>query len=342
MTTEQLCYTLAEISGTPGDEHKVAEFVRQKLEEYNFTTYIDPLGNVIGNNNGSGKKILLAAHTDQVGLVVRGIDNKGFLLFDKIGGIDLRVLTGSEVIVHGKEELFGVICSTPPHLLTEEEKKSGIDISKLAIDVGYNREQIKSLVSPGDRVTLKNIQLKLLNGNISSAAFDDRACIAVILAALEKVKDKIKSVNLSVLFSVQEEVGLVGAKTGAFSVMPDQAIVLDVGFGDDPYTDKSLTISMNKGPSIGISPVLDKGLCSELTQICKNTAIPYQHDVMNGRTGTDADSISINGCGVKTALISLPLRYMHTANEIINIADIESTAKLLSEFLLKKEAENNA
>ena len=124
--------------------------------------------------------------------------------------------------------------------------------------------------------------------------------------------------------------------------MPDYAIAVDVGFGNDPYTDKTQTIELEKGPSIGIAPILDREMMKELKTLAKEENIPYQHDVMSGRTGTNADQINITGGGVKTALLSLPLRYMHTGCEVVNIDDIENTAKLIAAYLLKKEAECNA
>ena len=185
--------------------------------------------------------------------------------------------------------------------------------------------------------------VELLDGDkISSASFDDRCCMVAILRALELTKNKLKNIKVSVLFSTQEETSGSGAKTGAFALMPDYAIAVDVGFGDDPYTDKTKTLKLGGGASIGISPTLDRDLTNELVSVAKSKNIPYQHDVMGGRTGTNADSINVTGCGVKTALLSVPLRYMHTGNEIISLADIENTAMLIAEFLLKKEAEYNA
>lgn len=342
MDIKQLCFTLSDINGTSGDESGVAQYIVKLLSDSGYDSYIDTLGNVIAHTGGNGKKILLVAHMDQVGLVVRGIDEKGFVLIDKVGGPDVRILTGAEVTVHGKKDLYGVVCSTPPHLLKADDKKAGIDVSKLAVDVGYSAEQARKLISIGDRITMRSYKSELAGNLISCPALDNRASVAAVLAAIESIKDKIKNISVNIQFSVQEEVGLVGAKTGAFAVMPDEAIVIDVGFGNDPYTDKTLTVDMGKGPSIGICPTLDKDLITELTGICKENNIPYQHDVMNRSTGTDADSINICGCGVKTALLSVPLRYMHTAIETVNTDDIEYTAKLLSEYLLKREAESNA
>ncbi len=338
MDTSKLCFDLADQVGTSGDERAASAFALDELKKY-MNAEIDTLGNVRGTTGNRGTHILLDAHIDQIGLVVRGIDDKGFILVDKVGGPDERVLVGAEVLVHGKETLFGVICSTPPHLLKDDDKKAGVNVKKIAVDVGFSKKEVEEIVEIGDRITLRNSQLSLMNNNIVSGAFDDRCSVAAILRALEITAGKIDNITVSVLFSSMEETGGSGAKTGTFSLMPDYAIAVDVGFGDDPYTEKSSVIDLGKGPSIGISPTLDRAFTKELVVICKEKAIPYQHDVMGGRTGTNADSINNTGKGVKTALLSVPLRYMHTGIEVINIDDIENTARVIAEYLLKKEAE---
>lgn len=341
MDIKELCFHLSSKNGTSGDETEACKYAKELLSEY-MTAETDTLGNVTGTM-GEGKiHILLDAHIDQIGLVVRHIDDKGFLLVDKVGGPDLRVLTGAEVIVHGKEDIFGVISSVPPHLQKGDSKNEKIDLKTMAVDIGMSKEAAESVVGVGDRITLRNIQTELLGNKIVSPSFDDRCCVAVILRALELTKGKLHNIKLSVLFSTQEETSGSGAKTGSFALMPDYAIALDVGFGDDPYTDKSQTITLGKGPSIGLSPTLDRCFCNELKNICIDKNIPYQHDVMGGRTGTNADSINNTGYGIKTALISVPLRYMHTGCEVICIDDIENSARLLAEYLLKKESEYNA
>lgn len=341
MDAKKLCFSLAEKNGTSGDEREVCEYAKELLSEY-MTAKIDVLGNVVGTLGDRGPHILLDAHIDQIGLVVRHIDDKGFLLIDKVGGPDLRVLIGAEVIVHGKENIFGVISSVPPHLQKGDSKNECIDLNTMAVDIGMSKESAEKIIAVGDRITLKTQQLELIGDKIASPSFDDRCCVAVILKALEMTKDKLNNITVSVLFSTQEETGGSGAKTGSFALMPDYAIALDVGFGDDPYTDKTQTIALGKGPSIGISPTLDREFTKELKELCKAKDIPFQHDVMGGRTGTNADSINNTGRGVKTALISIPLRYMHTGVEVISMADIENAAKLLAEYLLKKESECNA
>ena len=341
MNIKELCFAICEKAGTSGDEKVAAEYTKELLNKY-MPAEIDRLGNVVGTTGEGRIHILLDAHLDSIGLVVRGIDEKGFLLIDRVGGMDERVLTGAEVTVHGKSEIFGVICSVPPHLQKGDNKKELLNLKEMAVDIGYSKAEAEELVEIGDRITLRTHQAELLNNNISSCSLDDRSCIAVLLRALELTETKIPSLKLTVVFSAQEETGGSGAKTAAFSAMPDYAIAVDVGFGNDPYTEKTQTVDLSKGPSIGIAPILDREMMKELKAIAKEENIPYQHDVMSGRTGTNADHINITGGGVKTALLSLPLRYMHTGCEVVNTDDIENTAKLIAAYLLKKETECNA
>ena len=340
MDIKNLCFDLADTPSVAGNEGRVIYKLKEQLEKY-MVCHIDRLGNLIGTAGGGDIHILLDAHIDQIGLIVRGIDDKGFLLIDKVGSADPRTLIGAEVTVHAKQELFGVISSVPPHLQSPDAK-SDVNIKTMSVDIGFSKKEAEALVNIGDRITLRNSQYELIGNNISSSAFDDRCCAAVILEVVAAVKDKLKNVKLSVSFSVQEEVGCRGASAAAFSLMPDYAVVLDVGFGDDPYTERSSVITLGKGPSIGISPILDKAFTDEIVKVAEKAEIPYQHDVMGSRTGTNADVISNTAAGVKTALISVPLRYMHTANEIINTEDLSLTTKLITEIIMEKEREINA
>ena len=340
MNLKDLCFELTDIAATSGDEKFLSHELEKRLSLY-MPCRTDCLGNVSGTCGDGDFHVLLDAHIDQVGLIVRAIDDKGFLLVDKIGSVDLRTLIGSEVIAHGKEALFGVMCSVPPHLQSAGTSDE-LNLKTMAIDIGMCAEEVKRIVSVGDRVTMRCCSADMLNNNIASAALDNRAGVAAIFGALEIIKDKLNKVKVSVLFSVQEEVGRRGAGCGAFSVEPDCAIVIDVGFGDDVYTDKSLTVKLGKGPSVGCSPILDKKLSDEIMQVAEDKNISVQNDVMGRSTGTNADSISIAGHGVKTALLSIPLRFMHTYNEVVNVRDIELTSELIAEYLFKKEAELNA
>lgn len=338
MDTKELCFALAGAYGTSGDEKEACAVAEKELKKY-MKTEIDALGSLIGTV-GSGKvNILLDAHMDTVGLVIKGIDENGFLLFDKIGGIDARTLTGNTVKVLSATVQDGVICSTPPHLTSQSDKGKGLDIKTMAIDIGMSKQEAEAVVEIGDRAVICLGQYSLLGDKISAGGLDDRCGAAAVIKAVEAVHDKIRNVRLTVLLSSGEEVGGSGAKTGAFSADADYAIAVDVGFGGDSVTPKDETIELSKGPSIGISPVLDRELTQKLKKLAEREKIPYQHDVMSGRTGTNADHITIAKGGVKTALLSIPLRNMHTPVEVISLSDVENTAKLIAAFILETDGE---
>lgn len=340
MDTKELCFSLAEADGTSGDEAQARELCKKYLSKF-MQPQTDTIGSLVGTMGNGQLKILLDAHIDRIGLVVREIDEKGFLLVSAVGGVDPRVLVGAEVTVLGSEKLCGVICSTPPHLLTKADKEKGVEIKRLAIDIGLSKKEATEKVSIGDRVIIDSKPLTLLNNKISCAALDDRCGVASLILAIEKLFGKLKNCTVALQLSSQEEVGGSGAKTAAYTADSDIAIVVDVGFGTDPYCDKTETNELSKGPSIGISPTLDRDLMLELVEVAKENNIPFQHDVMSGRTGTNADNINISRGGVKTALLSIPLRHMHTAVEVIDVRDVEYTAELIAAYVLKKEAEYN-
>lgn len=341
MDIKTLCFSLAGANGTSGDEYEACAVAKKALEEY-MTVETDRLGSLVGTIGDGNFKILLDAHIDRIGLVVRGIDENGFLLVSSVGGVDPRVMVGCEVEVFGKEKLFGVVCSTPPHLSSKEDSEKGVEIKKLAVDVGLSKDEVSKIVELGDRIVPLSKQLTLLDNRIASPALDDRCGAAALILAAEAVHDKLKNCRVSLQLSSQEEVGGSGAKVAAYNADCDIAIVVDVGFGLDPYCDKTETNELSKGPSIGLSPTLDRELGKELSKIAKENNIPYQHDVMSGRTGTNADVINISRGGVKTALLSIPERNMHTPVEVIDLSDVENTAKLIACYILKKEAELDA
>lgn len=341
MDTKELCFSLAAADGTSGDEGKAIKVCEKILSEY-MEVHTDRIGSLVGTMGEGTLKILLDAHIDRIGLVVREIDEQGFLLVSAVGGIDPRVLVGAEVTVMGNEELRGVICSTPPHLLTKADREKGVEVKKLSVDIGLSKEEAEKKVSIGDRILVGSKQLTLLDNKISCAALDDRCGVAALILAIQKLSGKLKNCTVALQLSSQEEVGGSGAKTAAYTADSDIAIVVDVGFGSDPYCAKHETNELSKGPSIGISPTLDRDLMLDLVNVAKKNLIPYQHDVMSGRTGTNADNINISRGGVCTALLSIPLRHMHTSVEVIDVRDVEYTAELIAAYVLKKEAEYNA
>ncbi|MFI3141586.1 MAG: M20/M25/M40 family metallo-hydrolase [Clostridia bacterium] len=338
MKLKDLCEIFTCLSATAGDEFDACNYIAKYVSPY-ITMKTTKLGSLVGqiNPEGKGPHILIDAHIDQVGLIVRGIDEKGFILFDKLGGIDERVLVGSEVIVRGKEYLYGIVCSVPPHLSDDSDKT--LKANKMAIDIGYDKAQSEKLVEIGDRVILNSYLSSLLGDKLTSPALDDRSAMAAIVQMLPHFYDELKHCKVTIVFSSQEEVGCRGAKTALYGLEPDYAIAIDVGFGYNNNCKADETIKLGGGVSIGISPVLDRKLGKELVELCKEYGLKYQHDVMPGRTGTNADEISIAGAGVKTALLSIPLRNMHTAVEVVSEKDLSAAGTLFYSFIMKKEAE---
>lgn len=331
---KNMIFELSCLDGTSGNETEAAKRAASMLKKY-MPVRIDTLGNVRGETNGSGVHILLDAHIDRIGMVVTGIENNGFVKFTRCGGLDARVLAAEEVTIWGKEVVYGVITSTPPHLCNDDGKKAK-NFEELSIDTGISSERLKEIVSPGDRVTVNTKPLTLLGDRISCAALDDRSGVASILRCLEILNDKRHNCKISVVFAVQEETSGSGAATGAFDANAEEAIAVDVSFAMAPNLKKEECGVLGKGAMIGISPTLDYNMSRQFEKIAKNNNIPYQFEVMDGTTGTDADEIQIAGNGCRMGLISIPQRNMHTAAEIIDLNDVEAVAQLMARYILER------
>ena len=330
---------LCSAKGVSGAENEAAAVAAEMLEKY-MPAGIDNLGSVTGSMGDGDVHILLDAHLDQIGLVVTAIDETGFLKVAKCGGADIRVLAAAEVTVHGKEPLFGVITSTPPHLSKPEDTDKAKGFDEIAVDIGMKKEQAEKLVSPGDRITFNGEYLELLGNKISSPSIDDRAGIAAVLRCLELIKNKKLNCKISVLFSAQEETGGSGAQAGAFAAEADEAIAVDVSFAKAPGVSDDKYAVLGEGTMIGFGPSLDYDMSRKLSAIAENKGILNQPEVMGGKTGTNCDEIQIAGKGVKTALLSIPLRNMHTAVEVCDLADIENTARLMAEYIIERGGAN--
>ncbi len=332
---KKLCF----VKGTSGNEKVAAQVALALLREY-MPCHIDSLGNVIGST-GENNAILLDAHLDQIGLIVTGICDKGFLKVAKVGGADARVLTGTKVTVHGKKELFGVVTSVPPHLAKENDRDKATPIDEIAIDVGLSKQEAEKFISPGDRITFNGRFESLLNGRVSSPCLDDRAGIVAVLLALDMLKDEKNLCDINVQFTVQEETGGSGAKVASFKSQPAEAIGVEVSFASAPGVSSEKYFKLGGGTLVGYAPGLDYEMSRKLTELANEKNIPNQSEVMGGRTGTNCDSIQNSGRGVKTALLSVPIRNMHTTVELCQISDIEATARLIYEYILER-SKNNA
>lgn len=325
--------TLFELSNaiSIGNIHDASDIAAKTLSKY---TEVSQNGiSVTGKINGdSDYTLMLEAHIDEVGFVVTHIDNDGFLTVKNCGGVDLRMLPARAVTIHGKEKISGVFCSTPPHLSNGAAEYD--DISSLKLDTLLG-EKAKDIISVGDFVTFSSRAASLHGSRVTGKSLDNRAGVVCLLELARRLNGKKLPFNIVFSFTDAEELGNRGAKTAAFDLSPDEAVVLDVSFADGPDIPNCDCGRLSGGAMIGISPILDKKLSQRLISVAKENDISYQTEVMGGRTGTDCDVISISKSGVKTALISIPLRNMHTDVEIVDINDIKSVCDLLENYILK-------
>ena len=340
INTSELLLKLTSAVGVGGAEEEIVEVLKDILKDYGEVC-VDGANNVYCTF-GEGYHFLLDAHLDEIGMIVTEITDDGFVKIAKCGGIDNRMLLASEVCIHTKSgEIKGVITNIPPHLQKADDEKKVPDFSDVSVDIGMNKEEAEKLVSLGDRVTFKRNFTKLLGNQISASVLDDRSGVAAIILALSELQ--CVNAKITAMFSTQEETGMKGAKTGAYGKEADEAIAVDVSFGYSPLCKKSDCGEMGKGAMIGVSPILDRKMSDALVEVAKEKGIPYQLEIMgSGRTGTNADAITVNQSGVKTALISIPEKYMHSPIEIVDTTDVESVAKLIAEYIKKRVGEVNA
>lgn len=287
---------------------------------------------VIGFLKGeSDYTLMLDAHIDQIGMVVTDVDDNGFLTVKNAGGIDIRSLPSRRVTVHGKEKITAVFCSTPPHLVSGEKTYDNITDVKLDTALG---KKAKDVVSVGDYVTFANTPKELINDRVCGRSFDDRVAVACLIAVAEFLSSKKLPINVAFVLSDGEELGLRGIRTASFKVNPDEAVAVDVSFGDGIGISSEECSPLGSGAMIGVSPTLESKISKKLVSLCENKNIPYTSEVMGSKTGTNADMISVNREGVKTGLVSIPLRNMHTDVEIADLKDLKAVYDLLCEYVL--------
>ena len=337
MDSKTFLADLIEIPGTSGYEEQIAKKVSQTFERYCDEVNIDPFFNVYGRKSAGGgpnrPKIMLAAHMDEIGLMVNGIDNDGFITFTTIGGVDQRILLAQEVIVHGKKDLFGVIGAVPPHLQQPDEAKKAVKIKDMTIDVGMTGEKVKELVSVGDIITFKSPLVSMNGSYVNGKSLDDRAGVALMLEVMKELDNLCYSADVYFVATVQEEVGMRGATVSAFNLEPDIGIAIDVTHGSTPDASKDDTLPMTDGPVIDMGPNMHPKLTQHLIDIANEYGLTYQIDVNPNPTGTDARPIQISRNGVPTVLVEIPLRYMHTTVETIDMNSIKDASRILALFI---------
>lgn len=294
----------------------------------------DRMGSVTGLKPGeqagpTRRKIMLAAHLDEIGAVVTKVD-QGFLRFSPLGGLDARLLMGQEVRVHGRRTLPGLIGSIPPHLQPPGSSRDTVDPDQLLIDVGLPPEEVSQLVQIGDLISFHREPADLLSGLVSGKAMDNRASIAAMVVCLQTLQTLRHQWDVYAVATADEEWGsYVGATTQAYAIRPDVAIALDVTFADVD----EIEVKLDGGPVIGLGVGNHPVVRDRLLKICADLEMKNQSEIYPSGAGTDAFALEVSREGVPTVLVSLPSRYMHSPIEVVSPKDIERTGRLLAHFI---------
>lgn len=329
--------SLSEASGVSGYEDEVRDIVHSTFSTLSDEIRADAMGNLIALKRGRGdgelgRRIMLAGHMDEIGLIVTMLD-KGFVRFSQVGGFDVRTLMGQEVVVHGRGELPGVIGSRPPHVLSPAERNRPVPMDELFIDVGLPQDALEKAVRVGDLITIRRPFVELQNELVSGKAFDDRAAVASIAVCLDTLGALRHTWDVYGVATVQEEVGLRGAMTSTYGIAPDVGIAIDVGFGKQPGVAEPHSIDVGKGPALACGPNIHPALFQAIKSVADEHEIPIQVEITTGGTGTDANAMQITREGIPTALLSIPLRNMHTPIETLSVKDVVRTGRLLAYFI---------
>lgn len=338
---------LQETPSPSGFEQPAQRIVRERMKAFADTIDTDVHGNVlVGLHPKGGPRVMLAGHCDQIGLMVRYIDDNGFLFFSSIGGIDPSVLPGSRVVVHSKHgPIEGVIGRKPIHVLKPEERGAKIELRELWVDIGSkNRKETEQVVSVGDPITFRLEMVHLGNDLVTSPGFDNKCGTFVVMEALRLCAAKKIKCALFAVSTVQEEIGLRGAKTSCYGLDPQVGIAVDVTHATDyPDIDKRVNgdIKMNAGPAISTGPNINPRLEGMLVKTAKAKRIPFQMEAAPSGTSTDANVMQLSRGGVATALVSIPNRYMHTQVEVVSLVDLESAASLIAETVSQIDAKTS-
>ncbi|WP_041423881.1 M42 family metallopeptidase [Thermosediminibacter oceani] len=324
---KELIKKLTETYGPSGEESKIREVIIDEIKDYVDEIRVDVLGNIIARKAGTGEKMMLAAHMDEIGVIITNIDDKGFLRFSNIGGVSPFTLIGERVIFeNGTVGVFG---------MEKLDSIKDLKFNKMFIDIGArSKEEALKKVRLGDKAVYYR-SCDIIGDCVTAKALDDRAGCAVLIRALQNLKNP--KFDTYFVFTVQEEVGLRGARTSAYGIEPDLAIAVDVtSTGDTPEAEK-MAVELGKGPAVKImdrSVICHPKIKEMLIETAEKNNIPYQLEVLEWG-GTDTGAIHLTKAGVPSGCLSIPTRYIHTPSEVASIDDIEKATELLLRVLEK-------
>ena len=336
---KDLLKKLSEAPGVSGNESRIKRIIIDEVKDFVDEIKEDSMGNLITIKKGKNNfNIMVAAHMDEIGFMVKHIDDKGFISFETIGGFDPKSLGSQRVRIHSSNgDILGVIGLKPPHITSQDEKDKALKLEDLKIDIGLNsKEEVESLgIKPGDSITRDISFAELGKENIVSCkSFDNRAGCAILIEIIKKIKNP--DFTLYGVFTTQEEVGLRGAKTAAYGLDINFALIIDsTTAGPIPKTEiDKVTISLGKGPSIDLMDrgfILNEKVKNLLIKSANDAKVPFQTHISSG--STDGAAVHITKEGIPTGVISIPSKYIHSTVEIVDINDLDNTLKLVMKSL---------
>ena len=339
MREENIFEDLLMTPSPSGCERRIIEKVAMYLEVYIDELRIDNNGNLIALKHGinRGRKLMLAAHADEVGMMVTYIDNNGFLSFQEIGGIDTNLLPGQRVEIHNhRGVVMGIIGKKPIHLQDRDAKAKDYDAEDLWIDIAAkDKKDAEAKVEVGDYITYQTQPICLHHEVWTSKALDDKVGLLTLIEVAKQLVDKKPAMDVYFVASVQEELGARGVRTATLGINPDYGIAIDVTHATDYPTcspQKSGEIKVGNGVVIAKGPNINDPIGRTLIDLAKQKNIKFQIEPIARPTCTDANFMQVSGTGVKTALLSIPCRYMHSPNEIVSLEDVNEGVRLLTHF----------
>ncbi|HEY0754627.1 MAG TPA: M42 family metallopeptidase [Ktedonobacteraceae bacterium] len=332
-----------------GFEQPAQQVVREEIQQFADEVHTDVMGNVIAALNPSGlPRVMLTAHCDELGFLIRYIDDRGFLYFSPIGGFDPSTLPGERVHVHTPSgPILGVLGRKPVHLMESKERAEAPHLTEMWIDIGVaNKSEAQELVPLGCVVTRAN-QLEHLRGDlVVSRGMDNKSSVLALVEAMSRLYEQRDQLKAGVFFvaSVQEEIGGRGAALAAHAIDPQIALTVDVTFtSDHPHMSEARVgdVKLGGGPGITMGAFVSPRVFQLLKETAQTADMAYQLDVQAAYTHTDNDGIRLTRSGIATGLLNIPSRYMHSSSEVVSLKDIEQTGELIARFVLALDEHTN-
>jgi len=349
MAAPELLHRLLTAPGPPGHEGEAARVWREAAEGFADEVTTDTLGTTVArvNGKGDGPLMVVVGHVDEIALLVSHVSDKGFLHVVQSGGWDAQVLVGQRVEVLTRNGVVpGVVGRKPPHLTDAEERKKAAELKSLHVDIGAkDGDEARSMVAPGDPAVIAAEPVELPNGRLVSRALDNRLGVFVAIEVARRVKEAGGGAGpVAGVAAVQEEIGAHGARVMAFGLEPALAVVVDVTHATDaPGVDPGELgdHGLGSGPVITRGAIVSRAVNDLLDEVAAAEGIECSTEAAGRHTGTDADAVHFSRTGVATAVVSIPLRYMHSPVELVDLADVEATIRLITALALRLEADTS-